>query len=187
MQHYTKIVNREHPLDAFYIPKDLVVCDFPFCAEPWEEKRQLCAAPADAAGRLLEYGKSFGHQLSGVSGYRSYDRQTQIYQQRLKESPAEEVNRYVAKPGSSEHQTGLALDVSSPGVNYELEEVFGETAEGKWLAVYAPMFGFVVRYPKGKEKITGYAYEPWHIRYVGKSLSLYLALTGLTLDEYHQI
>ena len=97
------------------------------------------------------------------------------------------MDRYVAKPGTSEHQTGLALDISSPGGGYELEEVFGETAEGKWLAVYAPMFGFVVRYPKGKEKITGYAYEPWHIRYVGKSLSLYLALTGLTLDEYHQI
>ena len=97
------------------------------------------------------------------------------------------VNQYVAKPGTSEHQTGLALDVSSPEVDYELEEIFAETPEGKWLAVYAPMFGFILRYPKGKENITGYAYEPWHIRYVGKSLSLYLSLTGMTLEEYHQI
>lgn len=187
MQNYTCLVNRQHPLDATYIPCDLVVCEFLFCAERHEEKRLLCETAAEAAGRLLEYGKSFGHLLYGVSGYRSFERQNQIYQQRLQESPAEEVNQYVARPGTSEHQTGLALDVSSPGMNYELEEEFGETPEGKWLAVYAPMFGFILRYPEGKEKITGYAYEPWHIRYVGKSLSLYLALTGLTLEEYYDI
>ena len=187
MQHFTGLVNKEHPLDESYVPPNLVVCNFPFCAKPQEEKRKLCAAAADAAGRLLEYGKSFGHQLYGVSGYRSYARQKEIYRQRMAESPAEEVMRYIALPGASEHQTGLALDVSSPAVDLELEEIFAETPEGKWLTTYAPMFGFVIRYPKGKESITGYAYEPWHIRYVGKSLSLYLALTGLTLEEYHQI
>lgn len=187
MQNYTYLVNREHILKAEDIPEDLVVCEFPFCAEESEEKRKLRKAAADAAGRLLEYGKSFGYTLYGVSGYRSYERQEEIYHQRLQETPAEVVNKYVAKPGTSEHQTGLALDVSSPEVDYELEEIFAETPEGKWLAVYAPMFGFILRYPKGKENITGYAYEPWHIRYVGKSLSLYLSLTGMTLEEYHQI
>lgn len=187
MQHFTQLVNREHPLDSCYVPQGLVSCAFPFCAEAREEKRMLCVAAADAAGRLLEYGKSFGYLLFGISGYRSYARQEEIFEKRLQESPAEEVERYVAKPGTSEHQTGLALDVSSPSVGLELEEVFAETPEGKWLAIYAPMFGFVIRYPKGKEGITGYAYEPWHIRYVGKSLSLYLSLTGLTLEEYHQI
>ena len=69
----------------------------------------------------------------------------------------------------------------------ELDENFAETREGRWLAAYAPMFGFILRYPRGKEHITGYAWEPWHIRYVSKSLALYLALTGLTLEEYHRI
>ena len=187
MQHYTTLVNREHPLDACYVPEDLAVCRFPFCAEVGEEKRMLCRAAAEAAGRLIEYGKSFGHLLFGISGYRSYQRQKEIYETRMKESPAAVVELYVARPGASEHQTGLALDVSAPSVGLELEEIFGETPEGKWLAVYAPMFGFIIRYPKGKEEITGYAYEPWHIRYVGKSLYLYLALTGLTLEEYHRI
>ena len=69
----------------------------------------------------------------------------------------------------------------------ELEESFADTDEGRWLKAYAPMFGFIIRYPKGKEAVTGYAWEPWHIRYVSKSLALYLALTGLTLEDYHKI
>ena len=66
-----------------------------------------------------------------------------------------------------------------------LEDNFSQTKEGQWLSANAPLFGFIIRYPKGKEKITGYAWEPWHIRYVTKSLALYLTLTGLTLDEYY--
>lgn len=85
-------------------------------------------------------------------------------------------------------QTGieLALDVSCPSVGLQLEDCFASTTEGKWLASHAPLYGFIIRYPKNKELITGYGWEPWHIRYVGKSLALYLSLTGLTLEEYHE-
>ena len=98
-----------------------------------------------------------------------------------------QAGRYIALPGESEHQSGLALDVSCPAVHLELEETFADTKEGRWLAAYAPMFGFILRYPKGKETVTGFAWEPWHIRYVSKSLALYLSLTGMTLEEYHRI
>ena len=93
---------------------------------------------------------------------------------------------WIAPPGASEHQTGLALDVSCQAVDYQLDERFGETREGRWLKRCAPLYGFILRYPKGKEHITGYGWEPWHIRYVTRSLALYLTLTGLTLEEYYE-
>ena len=87
----------------------------------------------------------------------------------------------------SEHQTGLALDVSCPAVSLNLSQAFSETAEGRWLARHAPLYGFIIRYPKDKTKITGYSYEPWHIRYVGKNLAKYLYKNNLTLEEYYKI
>ena len=187
MDFYCRLINREYPLERDYIPDDLIPCDFPFAAAEHAEKRLLRSTAAQAAKALIEYGKSFGCSLYGISGYRSYARQQEIYEKRLAQAGLLHTARYIARPGESEHQSGLALDLSCPAVSLELEESFAETWEGRWLAAYAPMFGFILRYPRGKEKITGYAWEPWHIRYVGKSLALYLALTGMTLEEYHRI
>ena len=94
---------------------------------------------------------------------------------------------YVAAPGTSEHQSGLALDLSSPSVQMKLTEKFGDTPEGRWLASHAPFYGFILRYPFGKEDITRYPYEPWHIRFVTRTLAIYLTKTGMTLDEYYTI
>lgn len=187
MDPYSCLVNREHPLPDSYIPEDLVFCEFPFAVSEPGEKRMLCRTAAEAGKRLMEYGKSFGCHLYGISGYRSFSRQKEIYEKRLAEAGAAHADQYIARPGESEHQSGLALDLSCPAARLELEEAFAATREGRWLAAYAPMFGFIIRYPKGKERITGYAWEPWHIRYVGKSLALYLSLTGMTLEEYHKI
>ena len=187
MDVFSRLVNREHPLPESFVPDDLVPCEFPFLAAGDEEKRMLCSAAADSARRLIEYGKSFDCHLIGISGYRSYARQKEIYETRVHEAGAAHAKLYLAPPGASEHQSGLALDVSCPAIHMELEESFSDTKEGRWLSAYAPMFGFILRYPRGKEHITGYAFEPWHIRYVSKSLALYLALTGLTLEEYHRI
>lgn len=187
MPDFTFLVNRTHPLRPSFVPEELCVCHFSFCADLTEEKRMLCSTAAQAAGRLFEYGKSFGHHFYGISGYRSYKTQESLYQKRVRISSEAEADLYVARPGCSEHQTGLALDVSAPSAGLALEEFFSDTPEGKWLSVYAPMFGFIIRYPRGKESVTGYAYEPWHIRYVGRSLSLYLSLTGLTLEEYYRL
>ncbi len=179
MPSYTRLVNKSHPLDPDYIPCDLTEAQIPFQAAPGDPKRLLRARAAQAAQELFQRARHMRLQLSGVSGYRSYKRQEEIYRQ--------SDSGLVAPPGCSEHQTGLALDVSCAAVNYELEESFALTREGKFLADYGPMYGFILRYPKGKEKITGYAWEPWHIRYVTKTLSLYLSLINLTLEEYYQL
>ena len=98
---------------------------------------------------------------------------------------ADYTNRYSAKPGYSEHQTGLSIDVSASSIGNRLSESFGSTDEGIWLAAHAHEYGFIIRYPKDKASITGYAYEPWHIRYVGIELATYLYENNLTLEEYY--
>ena len=174
------LVNREHPLDPDYIPPELQEADFPFLAGSGDPKRLLCRPAALAGKELFDRCRMEGLSLYGISGYRSYERQSSLYLK--KGNPAD---LYLAPPGCSEHQTGLALDVSCPSENYELEETFALTPEGKWLSTYASHYGFILRYPRGKESITGFPYEPWHIRYVGEPLAPYLSLTGLTLEEYY--
>lgn len=186
MAFYLTLINKEHPLAADFVPEDLIPCDFAFAGAISEEKRLLCRCACEAAARLFEYGKVFGHLFYGISGYRSYQRQEELYQKRCLTMGEEDTKQYLALPGTSEHQSGLALDVSCSSLHLELEPAFAETPEGRWLEKYAPMFGFIIRYPKGKEKITGYAWEPWHIRYVSKPLALFLSLTGQTLEEYYQ-
>ena len=115
-------------------------------------------------------------KLLAVSGYRSYERQKELYQ-------AASGRSTVAPPGCSEHQTGFALDVSCASQGYELEESFAFSSEGKWLASHASLFGFIIRYPKNKESITGFPWEPWHIRYIGPEIASCINLTGLTLEE----
>lgn len=187
MDYCTLLVNRSHPLPPDYIPADLTEPDIPFDAPVGHEKRLLAAPAAGAAKALFDAARQQRLCLWGISGYRSYDRQQTIWQQRLKETSESYVNSQIARPGTSEHQTGLALDVSCPAICCQLTEAFAETAEGRWLQKNAPLFGFTIRYPRGKEEITGYSWEPWHIRYVTRSLALYLALTGLTLEEYMQL
>lgn len=182
----TILVNRLHRLEADYVPPCLTEPSILFNAPAGDPKRLLSFPAAQAATRLFSAGKEQGIFLYGISGYRSYERQKELYENRLKETHSSYVNSYLAPPGASEHQTGLALDVSCPAADLQLEDCFSRTKEGQWLAANAPLFGFILRYPKGKELITGYAWEPWHIRYVTKSLSLYLSLTGLTLEEYYE-
>ncbi len=119
-----------------------------------------------------------GIVLFVVSGFRDYDTQEAIYNNYVSYDGKANADRYSARPGHSEHQTGLAFDLN------ELEESFGETREGRWLAENAHKYGFIIRYPKGKESITGYMYEPWHVRYLGKDIATKVYNSGLTLEEY---
>ena len=176
---FTILVNQTCCLDQTYLPPDLVSAEIPFEAEPEDPKRLLRAEAALAVKRLFQRAQADGLHLYGISGYRSYQRQKELFSQ--------STSGYVAAPGASEHQTGLALDVSCPSVYLELSEQFSESPEGKWLADYASLYGFILRYPKGKESITGCPYEPWHFRYVTAPLASYLTLTGQTLEEYHAL
>ena len=171
---YTRLINEKHPLPSDYIPENLIDAGIPFHAHPDDSKRLLEKNAARAAHCLVNAACQQGLCLYGISGYRSYQRQAELYTG----SP------YVAAPGTSEHQSGLALDLSCPAVHMQLIPEFAHTKEGKWIARNASLFGFILRYPLNKESVTGVPYEPWHIRYVTKELSGYLTLTGLTLEEY---
>ena len=181
------IVNRDYPLATTYRPADLTAPDIPFSfGDKTLDKRKLTKVAAEAleelyAAALAEEGLT----IYGVSGYRSYDRQYDIYGANIITRGTRETNLYSAAPGTSEHQTGLAMDVSCKSINYALDNRFASTPEGKWLAENCWRFGFILRYPKDKEAITGYAYEPWHIRYVGIPLAYYLYTNNLTLEEYY--
>lgn len=138
----------------------------------------------DTQNGFLTAAKAEGFSL-WLSGYRSYERQEILYQKACCKSSAASSLCETAMPGCSEHQTGLALDVSCPAVSLNLSQAFSETAEGRWLARHAPLYGFIIRYPKGKEHLTKIPAEPWHIRYVTRSLALCLTLTGQVLEEYY--
>ncbi|MEI2282089.1 M15 family metallopeptidase [Paenibacillus polysaccharolyticus] len=180
----TVIVNKQRSLPEGYEPSDLVEPDVPFSFEGPHEKRHMRKEAAEALEKLFAGAKADGIELRAVSGYRSYKRQVSIYNNNVKTKGEEYASRVSAVPGRSEHQTGLAIDVSSPSVGNVLEEVFGSSKEGKWLDEHAAEYGFIIRYPKGQESKTGYVYEPWHIRYVGADIAPDVVKSGLTLEDY---
>ncbi len=181
------IINRDYPLTGSYRPDDLVAPDIPFAfSDKTLDKRKLKKIAADALEDLYEAALAEeGLTIYGVSGYRSFDRQYDIYGANLINRGIRHTNLYSAAPGNSEHQTGLAIDVSCKSIGFALKETFASTPEGIWLKENCWRFGFILRYPKDKERITGYAYEPWHIRYVGIPLAYYLHNNKLTLEEYY--
>ena len=122
-----------------------------------------------------------GVSLWVTSGYRSYETQSTLYNNYVARDGKEEADRYSARAGHSEHQTGLAFDLNS------LEQSFGQTKEGKWLADNCHKYGFIIRYPEGKEEITGYMYEPWHVRYIGVDKATEVYESGLCLEEFLNI
>lgn len=124
-------------------------------------------------------------QLFVNSAYRSYDYQSELFISKTKQYGLEGALVRSAKAGHSEHQTGLAVDVSVPAQGCAIMQCFGDTVAGKWLAENAWKFGFVIRYEEGTEEITGYTYEPWHLRYVGLEIaSSYRAQERHTLEEF---
>ncbi|APC47004.1 D-alanyl-D-alanine carboxypeptidase family protein [Virgibacillus halodenitrificans] len=178
------LVNKQHALPADYIPKDLVTpkVRFPFTEDlPKKQMRQVAAT---ALEKMFAAADKAGLDLFAQSGYRSYERQDSIFASNVNEHGEEAANKFSARPGESEHQTGLTMDVTSPDINYGLTIEFGKTDEGKWIKKHAAEYGFIIRYPKGKENITKYQYEPWHLRFVGKEAAKEIMTKGITLEEY---
>ena len=138
----------------------------------------------DALQQLLNDGNNQGFQLSNASGFRSYQSQEQLFDQYVQRDGEEAANKYSAKPGHSEHQTGMTYDIVSENTDTNFKTSFGKTKEGQWLKDNAYKYGFIIRYPKNKTHITGYQYEPWHIRYVGKDTAKKLYKSNETLEEY---
>ncbi|CAM3564073.1 MULTISPECIES: M15 family metallopeptidase [Saccharibacillus] len=178
------VVNKKRYLPDGYEPADLVVPNVEFSFGGTIEKSHMRKEAAGALEKLFAGAKEAGIDLYAVSGYRSYKRQKSIYDNNVAQRGEAETAKFSAQPGTSEHQTGLAMDVSALSVQNELEQAFGETEEGRWVAEHAQDYGFIVHYLEGKEDITGYSYEPWHVRYVGQELAEAVHASGLTLEEY---
>lgn len=133
---------------------------------------------------MMQDAKKEGLNIVYRSGFRSYQEQVGLYNSYVARDGQKAADKYSARPGFSEHQTGLAFDVGTPPGNKDFLEAYGETPEGKWLAEHAHEYGFILRYPKGKEHITGYQYEPWHFRYVGLKHAKDIHNQHQTLEEY---
>ncbi len=181
----TVFVNKQFGLPQDYIPSDLVEPNVKFYFSYFDEKRLMRKDAAKALEKLVNAAAKEGLEIVGVSGYRSFQRQKAIYNKNIRTIGQERTDMYSANPGFSEHQTGWSMDLSCAKIHYDLEEEFADTAEGQWLAENCYKYGFIIRYPKGKEDITGYAYEPWHVRYLGVKLATFLTSNNMTLEDYY--
>lgn len=178
------LVNKERYLPSDYEPEDLIIPEVAFSFDEDLEKRYLRKEAAENLSLLFQEAKEDDLELFAVSGYRSFNTQESVFNNKINQSSLEEAEKLVAKPGQSEHQTGLAVDVSSREMNLLLEEEFGDTKEGIWLQENSHDYGFIIRYPKDKVHITMYDYEPWHLRYVGEEAAKKIYENSLTLEEY---
>ncbi len=176
------VVNKNRPLaPADFIPPDLVPVPVPHVWQPELRQEASSAAVALFAAASAEAGL----QLQSQSSYRSYATQLKVYNEELAAHGQAYADNDTARPGFSEHQTGLAIDISSVPSVCALEACFGTTPHGQWLAANAWRYGFIIRYPSDKTAVTGYGYEPWHFRYVGVDLSTEMHNTGVTtLEEF---
>ena len=158
------LVNRDYAISADYVPGDLVMPK----VLGGNDTTMMRAEAAQALEELFTAAKEEeGYLLVAVSGYRSYGKQASIHQRKVQTVGKKEALRVSAPAGCSEHQLGLAMDVGRKS-NTNLSKSFGDSPEGQWVAENAHRFGFIIRYKAEWEDVTGYMYEPWHIRYVGK-------------------
>lgn len=177
------LVNKHNRAPA--VPITLVKPDVPPTREALSENIYMQPEAAEALEELFAGAKEDGITLLATSGFRSYSTQKAIFERKLETMSERAANASVAKPGYSEHQTGLAMDVEGQtSLGLGLVEDFGKTPEGVWLADHCHEYGFIIRYPEGKTDITGYIYEPWHIRYVGKEAADQIAALDVTFEEY---
>jgi zinc D-Ala-D-Ala carboxypeptidase len=181
------VVNKKIYLPKNYKPADLVYPKVSFIFKEYVDKRKMRKEAAIALEKMFAAAKKQGIYLSGASGYRSYATQTVVFNNYVKRDGYEKARTYSAIPGTSEHQTGLAIDVSGSNGYCAVSSCFAGTKEANWLAKNSANFGYILRYPKGKEHITGYKYEPWHIRYVGVGIAKDMKARGLTIEEYFGI
>lgn len=175
------LVNRTYGLTQMYQPDDLVKPDVKLLYSNITLRKEAAEA---AEALFLAAGQEENLILVAVSGYRSYEKQRTLYSRKLNSTGSvERTNLLVAPPGASEHQLGLAMDVGRQSTT-QLNRSFGNSLEGKWLAENAHRFGFIIRYKEGWTDITGYASEPWHIRYVGTDHAGEIRRLDVPLETY---
>lgn len=179
-------VNKGRILPAGYVP-DLTTPDVALRYGPSSSEMKLGADAVKALEQLFAAAAKDKIYLRLSSGYRSYYTQSSIYAREVRTYGQAQADRQSARPGHSEHQTGLAADLAPKDGRCEIADCFADTTEGKWLAKNAHNYGFILRYPKAKENETGYRYEPWHFRYVGQALAAEINQTGQTLERFFDL
>lgn len=177
------LVSKTHSISTDYVPAPIKIPSVDTRTDKSDEERSVRSDVEQPLINLFTAASAVGYKLIIASGYRSANLQS-IYFNSLANSIGDTAaNQSIAKPGQSEHQTGLAIDITTASFECYLENCFGETGDGMWLSNNAYKFGFILRYPEDKVAITGYQYEPWHFRYVGVDFATALHESGLTLDE----
>jgi len=185
----TVLVNKEHILDKDYVPLEMYVVDenennFHQFKDA-SLKPMLRSDIKEYVDKLINDAQGLGLPIIVDSGYRSYNYQQVVLDALIKEK-GDEAFKLVALPGASEHQTGLAIDFAYYENGIYNDDVKENDKEAIWLKNNAWKYGFILRYPKGKEDVTGYNFEPWHFRFVGLKLAKYLFKNDLTLEEYYK-
>ena len=175
------IVNKYHAVSKDYKPKNLVTIDNRYGT--WENMEMKDEA-YKAYKKMYKDAADLGYNLKLCSAMRSYSTQKTLYENAVKNQGRKTANIRSAYPGRSEHHTGLAIDVTSASMGWGLRQDFADYPDGQWIDDHCHEYGFIIRYPKGKTDITGYDYEPWHLRYVGVDAATYIMENGLTLEEY---
>ena len=178
--NYLILVNKNNFLDKTYIPEDLVDSE-----SKYKDNVMICKKVLEMFNLMKKDALDKGYLIDIMSGYRCYEYQDKIYNRLVAEKGLNYAFRYIAKAGASEHQTGLAIDICVYRDNKcYIEHEIVDFEEIKWVMENAYKYGFILRYPFGKEDITGYNHEPWHFRYVGNIAAKNIYMNKLTLEEY---
>jgi len=186
------LANKTHALGSDYWPDDLVTVDRYVQGVGNNDTHKLRKVAAEALNKMLDAAEAEGLEIRLRTGFRSYEYQTSLYKSYVEKNGKEAADTFSARPGYSEHQTGLCCDLGGKTENFALSYDFGKTDEGQWVAEHAHEFGFIIRYTDGKTidgvkqpgEITGYVFEPWHVRYVGEENAAKIYEQGITLEEY---
>jgi len=187
------LINKTHNLSEDYRPEDLVRVDRFVQGVGNDDTHMLRSAAAEALNKMLDAALEDGIELRLRTGFRSFAYQSNLYNSYVEKNGREAADTYSARPGYSEHQTGLCCDLGGKSQGFALSYEFGNTEEGKWVKEHAAEFGYIIRYSDGitDEKgvrqpgaVTGYVYEPWHIRYVGIENAKEITEKDICLEEY---
>ena len=176
-QTNTIIVNKFYSVGSDYVPEDLETINSMYSSKT----SKMTKDAKNAFEELAKNAKKEGYIVRAVSTYRDYAYQTRLYNNYAKSDGTEKADRYSARAGYSEHQTGLAVDVDNANLSYTS---FGSTKEFEWMKNNSYKYGFILRYTKENEFITGYKDEPWHYRYVGVEIAKYIQEHPMTYEEY---
>ncbi len=178
------LVNKQNAVPKDYVPSDLADISY-YAKDRAAETRFMRAEAAEHFNLMAEDASSEGVDFVMTTAYRSYDFQTNLFNYYVSQKGSEEeANKTSARPGQSEHQTGLAVDVSCADIDYKISSDFANTQAGQWLRANCYKYGFILRYTAESQDITGYLPEAWHFRYVGSVAAKYIWENDITLEEF---